>query len=78
MVSVTEETPYLSGLLATMTVMTLMTVNCRCFLDGGGGYVFRRRWISSIVQSLQSGTRSTGFCDGHHRRHRCHHFWRVV
>jgi hypothetical protein len=26
MVSVTEETPYLSGLLATMTVMTLMTL----------------------------------------------------
>ena len=26
MVSVTEETPYLSGLLAGVTVMTLMTV----------------------------------------------------
>jgi hypothetical protein len=26
MVSVTEETPYLSGLLATVTVMTLMTL----------------------------------------------------
>jgi hypothetical protein len=43
-----------------MTVMTLMTVICRGFLDGGGGYVFHRRWISSIVQSLQSGTCSTG------------------
>jgi hypothetical protein len=44
-VSVTEETPYLSGLLATVTVMTLMTVICRGFLDRGGGYVFHRRWI---------------------------------
>ena len=41
MVSVTEETPYLSGFLATVTEMTLMTVLCRGFLDRGGGYVFR-------------------------------------
>src|SRR3954454_2647489 len=58
-----------------MTVITLMTVNCRGFLDGGG-YLFRRRWISSIAQSLQSGTRTTGSCGGHHRCHRYHHFWR--
>jgi hypothetical protein len=49
-----------------------MTVNCRGFLDGGGGYVFHRRWISSIVQSLQSGTCSTGFEGGN----LSHHFWR--
>jgi hypothetical protein len=34
MVSVTEETPYLSGLLATVTVMTLMTMICGRFLGG--------------------------------------------
>jgi hypothetical protein len=38
---VTEETPCLSGFLAGVTVMTLMTVICRGFLDRGGGYVFR-------------------------------------
>ena len=43
-----------------MTVMTLMTMICRGFPDGGSGYLFHRRWISSIVQSLQSGTCSTG------------------
>ena len=72
-VSVTEETPYLSGLLAGVTLMTLMTVICSGYLDAGGGYVFHRRWISSIVQSLQSGTCSTGFWGGHRCRHR-HHF----
>jgi len=56
--------------------MTLVTVDCGCYLDGGNGYVFHRRWTSSIVQSLQSGTRSTGSCGGHQRRHRRHHFWR--
>jgi hypothetical protein len=35
MVSVTEETPYLSGLLATMTVMTLMTVIYGLILNRG-------------------------------------------
>jgi hypothetical protein len=34
-VSVTEETPDLSGLLATMTVVTLMTVICGLILDRG-------------------------------------------
>jgi hypothetical protein len=34
-VSVTEETPYLSGLLASMTVVTLMTVICGLILDRG-------------------------------------------
>ncbi len=33
MVSVTEETPYLSGLLATVTVMTLMTLIYGLILD---------------------------------------------
>jgi hypothetical protein len=35
MVSVTEETPYLSGLLATVTVMTLMTLIYGLILDRG-------------------------------------------
>ena len=34
-VIVTEETPHLSGLLATVTVMTLMTVICGLILDEG-------------------------------------------
>jgi hypothetical protein len=55
-----------------MTVMMLITVICRGFLDGGG-YVFHRRWISSIVQSFQSGTYSTGFSGGN-LRHHSHHF----
>jgi hypothetical protein len=33
MVSVTEETPYLSGLLAGVTAMTLMTVISGLILD---------------------------------------------
>jgi hypothetical protein len=33
MVSVTEETPYLSGLLATVTTMTLMTLLYGLILD---------------------------------------------
>jgi hypothetical protein len=47
MVSVTEETPYLSGLLAGVTVMTLMTVNRRRILDAR--FVFHPRWLSSII-----------------------------
>jgi hypothetical protein len=35
MVSVTKETPYLSGFLAGVTVMALMTVICGGFLDRG-------------------------------------------
>ena len=34
-VSVTEETPYLSGLFATVTVMTLMTLIYGVILDRG-------------------------------------------
>jgi len=49
--------------------MTLMTLICRGFLDGGGDYVFHRRWISSIVQSLESGMCSTGFWGGNLRHH---------
>ncbi len=45
--SVMKETAYVSGYLVTMKVMTLVTLNCGCFLDGGGGYVFHRRWIPS-------------------------------
>ena len=35
MVSVTEETPYLSGFLATVTAMTLMTLIYGLILDEG-------------------------------------------
>jgi hypothetical protein len=35
MVSLTEETPYLSGILATVTVMTLMTITYGLILDRG-------------------------------------------
>ena len=35
MVSVTEETPYLSGFLVGVTVMTLMTVIYELILDRG-------------------------------------------
>ena len=35
MVSVTEETPYLSGLLATVTAMTVMTMIYGLILDRG-------------------------------------------
>jgi hypothetical protein len=35
MISVTEEAPYLSGLLAGVTVMTLMTLIYGLILDGG-------------------------------------------
>ena len=35
MMSVTEETPYLSGLLTGVTVMTLMTLICGLILDRG-------------------------------------------
>ncbi len=58
--------------------MTLMTVNSRGFLDGRGGYVFHRRWISSIVQSLQSGTCSTGFWGGNLRHHSHHYSERLL
>jgi hypothetical protein len=40
MVSVTEETPYLSGLLVAMTVMTLMTVLYGLILDEGMRFYF--------------------------------------
>ena len=36
MVSVSEETPYLTGLLAGVTVMTLMTLIYGPILDRGG------------------------------------------
>jgi hypothetical protein len=47
MVSVSEETPYLSGFLAGVTVMTLMTMNCRRILDAR--LVCHPRWLSSII-----------------------------
>jgi hypothetical protein len=47
MVSVTEETPYLSGLLATMTLMTLMTVIYGLILDEGVHLYF----VGSLIPS---------------------------
>jgi hypothetical protein len=35
MVSVTEKMAYLSGFLCGVTIMTLVTVLCEGFLDGG-------------------------------------------
>ena len=40
-VTVTEETPYLSGLLATVTVMTLMTLIYGLILDRGTSLLAR-------------------------------------
>jgi hypothetical protein len=48
-VTATEETPHLSGLLAAITVMTLMTVIYRLTLDSGD-YAVHRRWITSTFQ----------------------------
>jgi hypothetical protein len=47
MMSVTEETPYLSGLLATMTLMTLMTVIYGLILDEGVHLYF----VGSLIPS---------------------------
>jgi hypothetical protein len=47
MVSVTEETPYLSGLLATVTVMTLMTLIYGLILDEG----MRLYFVGSLTVS---------------------------
>jgi hypothetical protein len=47
MVSVTEETPYLSGLLATVTVMTLMTVLYGLILEEG----MRRYFVGALSAS---------------------------
>jgi hypothetical protein len=47
MVSVTEGTPYLSGLLATVTVMTLMTVLYGLILDEG----MRRYFVGALSAS---------------------------
>jgi hypothetical protein len=64
MVNVTEETPYLSGLLATVTVMTLMTMIYGLILDEGmrlyfvGPYHFNltrrtRRWQQMVPHATQ-------------------------
>jgi hypothetical protein len=47
MVSVTEETPYLSGLLAGVTVVTLMTMIYGLILDEGT----RRYFVGSLTAS---------------------------
>ena len=45
---VMEKKAYLSGYLTTMTVMTLMTVICAGFQDGG--YVFGRRRFPQLSE----------------------------
>jgi hypothetical protein len=47
MVSVTEETPYLSGFLAGVTVMTLMTLIYGLILDEG----MRHYFLGSLTPS---------------------------
>ena len=47
-VTITEETPYLSAFLATMTIMTLMTMNYRRFLGASSG---RGWWHSALRRS---------------------------
>jgi hypothetical protein len=47
MVSVTEQTPYPSGLLAGVTVMTLMTMIYGLILDEG----MRRYFVDSLTPS---------------------------
>jgi hypothetical protein len=47
-VTVTEETPYLSGLRATMTVVTLMTMICGLILDEGMRLYFAGSLTASI------------------------------
>jgi hypothetical protein len=55
-----------------MTVMTLMTLISRRFLDGGGGHILHRRCISWTFQlSHSSGACPTGYWDDN----LCHHFW---
>jgi hypothetical protein len=63
---------YVRDFIPGMTVMTLMTMYCKSILDAR--LVCHPRWISSIVQSLESGTCSTGFWDGN----RCHHYHHFV
>lgn len=55
MVSVTEETPYLSGLLAGVTVMTLMTVVYWLILDEG----MRLYFVGPYPFNLTRRTRRT-------------------
>src|SRR5919107_4046965 len=56
MVSVTEETPYLSGLLATVTAMTLMTLIYGLILDEGMRPYFVDSWSDKLIRpSARSG-----------------------
>jgi hypothetical protein len=55
MVVVTKRTAQISGFLATMTVMTLMTVNCGCFLRRGGSSPQLRRPLP-LLENLTNPT----------------------
>jgi hypothetical protein len=73
MVSVTEETPYLSGLLAGVTAMTLMTLIYGLILDRGvhlyllGHYTFnltrrtRRTEQGALTYAIFEATSGVGF-----------------
>jgi hypothetical protein len=49
MVSVTEETPYLSGFLAGVTVMTLMTILYGLILNRGAPLLRRRSYPVNLT-----------------------------
>ena len=50
MVTVTEETPYLSGLLAGVTVMTPVTVICGLILDRGAPLLRRLSYPFNLTR----------------------------
>jgi hypothetical protein len=55
MVSVTEETPYLSGLLATVTVMTLMTLSYGLILDSSAPLLYRVSYCFNVTRRAEQG-----------------------
>jgi hypothetical protein len=64
MVSVTEETPYLSGLLAAMTVMTLMTLIYGLILDEGMRLYFVGHYPFNLTRQTRRAERGAPYlCD---------------
>ena len=64
MVSVTEETPYLSGLLAGVTVMTLVTMNCTDILKGGTSLLRRLSYPFKLTRRTRRGEQGASYlCD---------------
>jgi hypothetical protein len=62
MVSVTEVTPYLSGLLAGVTVMTLMTLIYGLILDRGTSLLRRLSYCFKLPDEPDAGSRKSYFC----------------